>query len=78
MAYTTRLRTERNCRDCTHWFPVLPTGPTKEDWNDRGECHRYPPVLIGGQETDKVLGWSEFKGAWPTTLDFDCCGEFAR
>lgn len=76
MAYTTQPRDGHNCAECVHWLEIQPMGPTKDDWGDRGECHRYPPTLIGKQDTDKVLGWSEFQGAWPTTLGCDFCGEF--
>ena len=77
MTYTTDVtQRETICGLCVHWQPVEGIGLAKDEWFGRGECHRYPPTLVGKQQTDKVLGWSDFQGAWPTTLESDFCGEF--
>jgi hypothetical protein len=46
------------CEDCRWWIPV------EEEM--QGECHRYPPTLLGQR------GWDRS----PETMPTDFCGEY--
>ena len=67
------------CEQCRYWMPDEP-----ED--HIGECHRYPPTLIGGEtlrDDEEQPGFDPMdpeqlmlRSCWPVTSKVSTCGEF--
>ena len=68
------------CGECRHWEP--PEDP--EGFDEGGRCLRYPPVYDhdwaakhSAESPEFSAGNSYVFWAWPVTLAYNRCGEFA-
>jgi len=52
----------KNCLHCEHWKPKH-----KKDWQDTGQCRRFPPVQLTDNHDLAIFPW---------TRSFDICGEW--
>ena len=59
---------ERNCGTCRFWAPF--------HRDNLGECHRYPPTVVGMQQVPDEQGPP--MNAMPLTDKTDWCGEWQQ
>lgn len=68
----------RKCEDCTHFVKTASMFNVK---GDQGECHRFPPQVIGMPQLNRVTSQVTLTGMtmFPV-VNKDCsgCGEFQR
>lgn len=53
---------DRLCSTCKHW--------KRDDGDDAGECHRYPPTVLYDVESGAFMVWAATDGE-------NSCGEHA-
>lgn len=57
---------EKKCIDCEYFVEFL-------SWDDRGSCHRYPPVLVYDRTHPDGYRFVHPNRSFP-----DWCGEFKQ
>lgn len=66
-----QAKRQERCETCRFW-----DSDTDVEGDDRGECRRFPPVLIQAS-LDKSDRWAEsYHRQFPGTDSFDWCGEW--
>ena len=59
------------CSTCRAWVPI------KSQHAEIGRCHRRAPLVVHGQETDTLEGYTDT--VWPETMpDEFCCDWLSR
>ncbi len=61
------MSTEEKCKDCKYFRPTKGTS---------GRCHRYPPTVVEGVQTDDGDVRSVTYNIFPGVEEDEFCGEF--